>query len=49
MATMLIIAFTFRYKTYCLLVFFHHLHESFEPITLYGSIYLLPHSMSLIK
>ena len=42
MDTTLITAFTLRYKTYCLLVFIHHLQESFGPITLYGSINLLP-------
>ena len=41
MATTLIPTFTLGYKTYCLPVF-HHLQESFDPITLYGSIYLLP-------
>ena len=44
MATTLhvIIAFTLGYKTCCLPVFIYHLQESFDPITLYGSIYLLP-------
>ena len=42
MATMFIIVFTLGYKTYCLLVFLYHLQESFDPITLYGSIYILP-------
>ena len=49
MATTRIIAFTLGYKTYCLLVFIHHVQESFDPISLYGSIYLLPLFMSLIK
>ena len=42
MATALIIALTLGYKHTVYQCFIHHLQESFEPITLYMSIYLLP-------
>ena len=43
MATTLIICFHFRIQNIVLTsVFIHHLQESFDPITLYGSMYLLP-------
>ena len=42
MATVLIIALTLGYEHTVNLCFIHHLHESFDPITLYMSIYLLP-------
>ena len=42
MATTLIIAFTLGYETCCLLVFYSSFTGTFDTITLYGSIYLLP-------
>ena len=42
MATALIIALTLGYKHTVYLCFIHHLQESFDPITLHMSIYLLP-------
>ena len=42
MATALIIALTLGYKHTVYQCFIHHLQESFDPITLYMSIYLLP-------
>ena len=42
MATALIIALTLGYEHTVYKCFIHHLQESFDPITLYMSIYLLP-------
>ena len=42
MTTALIIALTLGYKHTNYQCFIHHLQESFDPITLYMSIYLLP-------
>ena len=42
MATALIIALTLVYEHTVYQCFIHHLQESFDPITLYMSIYLLP-------
>ena len=42
MATALIIALTLGYEHTVYQCFIHHLQESFDPITLYMSIYLLP-------
>ena len=42
MATALIIASTLEYEHTVYRCFIHHLQESFDPITLYMSIYLLP-------
>ena len=42
MATALIIALTLGYKHTVYQCFIHHLQQSFDPITLYMSIYLLP-------
>ena len=42
MATALIIALTLGYEHTVCQCFIHHLQESFDPITLYMSIYLLP-------
>ena len=42
MAIALIIALTLGYKHTVYQCFIHHLQESFDPITLYMSIYLLP-------
>ena len=42
MATALIIALTLGYKHTVYQCFIHHLQESFDPITLYMSIYMLP-------
>ena len=48
MATALIITLTLGYEHTVYQCFIHHLQESFDPITLYMSIYLLVelHSMS---
>ena len=42
MATALTIALTLGYEHTVYQCFIHHLQESFDPITLYISIYLLP-------
>ena len=42
MATALIIALTLGYEHNVYQCFSHHLQESFDPITLYMSIYMLP-------
>ena len=42
MATALIIALTLGYEHTVYQCFIHHLQESFDPSTLYMSIYLLP-------
>ena len=42
MATALIIALTLEYEHIVYQCFIHHLRESFDPVTLYMSIYLLP-------
>ena len=42
MATALIIALTLGHEHTVYQCFIHHLQESFDPITLYMSIYLLP-------
>ena len=42
MATALIIALTLGYEHTVDQCFIHHVQESFDPITLYMSIYLLP-------
>ena len=42
MVTTLIIALTLGYEHAVYWCFIHHLHKSFDPITLYMSIYLLP-------